>query len=262
VLEGKAGLVTGGATGIGRATCIAAAREGASVVVSDLESCRDQGEDTVRRVREAGGTATFVPADVTIAGEVEALVAACAETYGSLDFAFNNAGVLATGFTHEVEEEDFDRIVAVDLKGVWLCMKYKLRYMKEHGGGAIVNTSSEAGLVGTPLAGPYVATKHGVIGLTKTAAGEYAMMNIRVNAIAPGTIATSMVLGLPQEAQDMLVAPQPLHRLGRPEEVAEAVIWLCSDRASFVTGIVLSIDGGATSNAQSYDPVLSPSAYS
>ena len=259
MLEGKAGLVTGAANGIGRASCIAFAREGASVVVNDLESRRDEGEETVQLVRDGGGTATFVAADVTDARAVQGLVAACAETYGSVDFAFNNAGVLATGFTADVEEEDFARIVAVDLKGVWLCMKYELRYMKEHGGGAIVNTSSEAGLVGTPLAGPYVAAKHAVIGLTKTAAGEYAMMNIRVNAIAPGTIATPMVLGLPQEAQDMLVAPQRLHRLGRPEEVAEAVVWLSSDRASFVTGIVLSIDGGATSNAQSYDPNLSPS---
>lgn len=260
MLTGMAGLVTGGATGIGRATSIAYARDGASVVVSDLDSRRTDGEKTVRLIRDAGGTASFVPADVTKAGEVQDLVRACADTYGSVDFAFNNAGVLVTGFTADVEEKDFDRIMDVDLKGVWLCMKYELLHMKEHGGGAIVNTSSEGGLVGTPLAGPYVAAKHAVIGLTRTAAGEYANMKIRVNAIAPGTIATPMVLGLPQEAQDMLVAPQPLNRLGQPDEVAEAVVWLSSDRASFVTGTVLCVDGGATSNAQSYDPQLSPSA--
>jgi NAD(P)-dependent dehydrogenase (short-subunit alcohol dehydrogenase family) len=230
------------------------------VIVSDLESRRADAEETVRRVEEVGGRATFVAADVAKAVDVEALVAACAEIYGAVDFAFNNAGVLAVGLITDIEEEAFDRIVAVDLKGVWLCMKYELLHMREHGGGAIVNTSSEAGLVGTPMAGPYVATKHGVIGLTKTAAGENAMMNIRVNAIAPGAIATPMVLNLPQEAQEMLMAPQPMYRLGQPEEVAEAVVWLSSDRASFVTGTVLSIDGGATSNAQSYSAALSPAA--
>lgn len=260
MLDGKAGLITGAADGIGRATAIACAREGAAVIVNDLEGRRADAEETVRLVRAAGSRAEFVPADVTVAAEVEALVTACAETYGSVDFAFNNAGILATGFTADVAEEDFDRIMDVDVKGVWLCMKYELLHMKEHGGGTIVNTSSEGGLVGTPLAGPYVAAKHAVIGLTRTAAGEYANMNIRINAIAPGTIATPMVLALPQSSQDMLMAPQPLHRLGRPDEVAEAVVWLASDRASFVTGTVLCIDGGATSNAQSYDPELSPSA--
>jgi NAD(P)-dependent dehydrogenase (short-subunit alcohol dehydrogenase family) len=184
---------------------------------------------------------------------VRDLVHGCAETYGSVDFAFNNAGELATGFTADVEEEDFDRIMAVDVKGVWLCMKYELLYMKAHGGGANVNTSSEAGLVGTPLAGPHVAAKHAVIGLTRTAAGEYANMNIRVNAVAPGTIATPMVLGLPHGAAT--AAPSR-----SAQEVAEAVAWLSPDRASFVTGTVLCVDGGATSNAQSYDPALSPSA--
>lgn len=258
MLSGRAGLVTGGATGIGQATCLAFAREGASVLVSDLEARHSDAEETVALVREAGGTATFAPADVTRATDVEQLVATCADTFGSVDFAFNNAGVLATGFTADVEEADFDRIMEVDLKGVWLCMKYELRHMTRHGGGSIVNTSSEAGLVGTPLAGPYVAAKHAVIGLTRTAAGEYANQDVRVNAVAPGTIATPMVLGLPEETQQVLMAPQPLHRLGRPEEVADAVVWLSSPQASFVTGTVLCVDGGATSNAQSYDPLLSP----
>jgi NAD(P)-dependent dehydrogenase (short-subunit alcohol dehydrogenase family) len=236
------------------------AREGASVVVSDLEDQRAGAEETVALIRAAGGTAEFVPADVAVDADVRTLVETCVERFGRLDFAFNNAGILGpVGFTAELDEAEFDRIMEVDVKGVWLCMKHELQHMKAHGGGAIVNTSSEAGLVGTPLAGAYVAAKHAVIGLTRTAAGEYANLNIRVNAIAPGTIATPMVLGLPEEAQQMLMAPQPLHRLGTAEEVAEAVVWLSSSRASFVTGIVLAVDGGATSNAQSYDPQLSPS---
>lgn len=256
----KAGIVTGAASGIGRAAAVAYAREGASVVVSDLESSRTAAEETVEQIRMLGGMAAFVPADVTRAADVSSLVDQCDRLYGRLDFAFNNAGILGPiGFTADVDETEFDRLMAIDIKGVWLCMKYELEYMKNHGGGAIVNTSSEAGLVGTPLAGAYVAAKHAVIGLTRTAASEYAMMNIRINAVAPGTIATPMVLSLPDEAQKVLVAPQPLNRLGAPEEVAEAVVWLSCDRASFVTGIVMPVDGGATANAQSYDPNLTPS---
>jgi NAD(P)-dependent dehydrogenase (short-subunit alcohol dehydrogenase family) len=258
LVEGKAGIVTGAAGGIGRATAILYAKEGASVLVSDLERCRAGGEETAALITAEGGRAVFVAADVAKAADAQSLVEACVSHFGGLHFAFNNAGILAVGFTSEVEEDEFDRIMEVDVKGVWLCMKYQLRHMMKNGGGVIINTSSEGGLVGTPLAGPYVAAKHAVIGLTKTAAGEYANMNIRVNSIAPGTIATPMVLSLPQEAQEMLMAPQPLHRLGTPKEVAEGVVWLSSDRASFVTGITLSIDGGATSNAQSYHPSTSP----
>jgi len=258
LVEGKAGIVTGAAGGIGRASAILYAEEGASVIVSDLEACREKAEETVAMITAAGGTAVFVAADVAKAADAELLVTECVRHFGKLDFAFNNAGILAVGFTSEVEEDEFDRIMEVDVKGVWLCMKYQLKQMMKNGGGTIVNTSSEGGLVGTPQAGPYVAAKHAVIGLTKTAAGEYANMNIRVNSIAPGTIATPMVLSLPKEAQDMLVAPQPLNRLGDPREVAQGVVWLSSDRTSFITGITLSIDGGATSNAQSYDPANSP----
>ncbi|MFD0849745.1 glucose 1-dehydrogenase [Sphingosinicella xenopeptidilytica] len=259
LVEGKSGIVTGAAGGIGRATAILFAKEGASVIVSDLEACRAAAEETVALANAAGGgKAVFVAADVAKAADAEMLVNECVSRFGRLDYAFNNAGILAVGFTSQVEEDEFDRIMEVDVKGVWLCMKYQLRQMMKNGGGVIINTSSEGGLVGTPLAGPYVAAKHAVIGLTKTAAGEYANMNIRVNSVAPGTIATPMVLSLPKEAQEMLMAPQPLHRLGNPEEVAEGVVWLASDRASFITGITLSIDGGATSNAQSYDPKLSP----
>lgn len=258
--SGRAGLVSGAAGGIGRATAVAFGREGASVVVADIEPMREQGEETVKLVEQAGGHAVFVAADVSQAADVQHMVTATVETYGRLDFAHNNAGILSTGFTADVEEADFDRILAVDVKGVWLAMKYELLHMKVHGGGVIVNTASEAGLVGTPLAGPYVAAKHAVVGLTKTAAGEYANMGIRINAIAPGAVSSRMVLDLPEEAQQVLLAPQPLHRFGTPEEIAESVVFLCSDRASFITGTVLSIDGGATSNAQSYDPNLSPSA--
>lgn len=260
LFSGKAGFVTGAAGGIGRASAIAFAREGANVIVADLEASRAHSEETVQLIRNAGGSAEFVAVDVAQSAQVQALVKKVVETYGRLDFAFNNAGILVTGFTADTEEADFDRIMAVDVKGVWLCMKYAILHMKANGGGVIINTASEAGLVGTPQAGAYVAAKHAVVGLTKTAGGEYANMGIRINAIAPGAIATPMVLTLPKDAQEVLLAPQPMHRFGTPEEVAECVIFLASDKAAFVTGTTLSIDGGATSNAQSYDPALSPSS--
>nr|WP_296775773.1 glucose 1-dehydrogenase [Rhodococcus sp. (in: high G+C Gram-positive bacteria)] len=256
---GKSGLITGAAGGIGRATAIAFGSQGANVVVADLESSAEQSNETVSLVEAAGGKALFVAVDVADADSVRNLIDTTVSHFGGLDFAHNNAGILTTGFTADIEEADFDRILAVDVKGVWLSMKYELLYMKLHGGGTIVNTASEAGLVGTPLAGAYVAAKHAVVGLTKTAAGEYANLGIRINAIAPGAIETPMVSQLPQQGQDLLMAPQPLHRFGTPEEVAEAVLWLSSTKSSFVLGTVLSIDGGATSNAQSYDPNLSPS---
>jgi len=259
LFSGKAGYVTGAAGGIGRASAIAFAREGASVIVADVEASRARSEETVETIRKAGGKAEFVPVDVTKADQVQALVKKVVDTYGTLDFAFNNAGVLVTGFTADLKEADFDRAMAVDVKGVWLCMKYGILYMRAHGGGVIVNAASEAGLVGTPLASAYVAAKHAVVGLTKTAAGEYANMGIRINAVAPGAIATPMVLTLAKEAQDVLMDPQPMHRFGTPEEIAQAVVFLASDNASFITGTILSVDGGATSNAQSYDPALSPS---
>jgi NAD(P)-dependent dehydrogenase (short-subunit alcohol dehydrogenase family) len=259
LLKGKAGLVTGAAGGIGRATAVAYAREGAKVVISDVEQARKGAEETVAMVKRSGGEAPFIPTDVSKADQVERLVEATVRTFGRLDFAFNNAGVLATGFTADLDERTFDRVTAVDVKGVWRCMQSEIRYRKAHGGGVIVNTASEAGLVGVPTAGAYSAAKHAVVGMTKTAAGEYASMAIRINAVAPGAIATPMVVNLPQAEQDMLMAPQPLHRFGTPEEVAEAVLWLTSDKSSFVLGSVLVIDGGATSNATSYDPSSSPS---
>lgn len=260
MVEGKYGIVTGAVGGIGRAAALLYAKEGAGVILSDLAVFAEEGEAIAADIRAAGGRAKFVAADVATAEGAKLLVDECVALFGRLDFAFNNAGILSVGFTSEVEEDDFDRIMDVDIKGVWLGMKYQLKQMMKNGGGAIVNTSSEAGLVGTPQAGPYVAAKHAVVGLTKTAAGEYANMNIRVNAIAPGTIATPMVLGLPEDAIAMLMAPQPMQRMGRPEEVAEAVVWLSSERSSFITGITLPIDGGATSNAQSYHPGTSPTS--
>lgn len=256
--DNKAGFVTGAAGGIGRASAIAFAAEGGSVVVSDLEGSRDRGEETVRMITEAGGQATFVPVDVRFADQVKHLVDETVRVYGSLDFAHNNAGVVETGFTAEIEESAWDRLFAIDVKGVWLSMKYELLHMADHGGGVIINTASESGLVGTPLASPYVAAKHAVVGLTKTAASEYANMGIRINAVAPGSVRTPLMEAAPTEVQDLLMAPQPMHRMASPEEIANAVVWLASDKASFVTGTTLAIDGGATASAQSFDPNVSP----
>nr|WP_296775853.1 SDR family oxidoreductase [Rhodococcus sp. (in: high G+C Gram-positive bacteria)] len=256
---GQAGLVTGAAGGIGRATAIAFGREGASVVIADLEHAREKSLETVALVEEAGGKAHYVAVDVTNAKSVENLVGETVSHFGRLDFAHNNAGIGSFGFTADVSEEEFDRTIAVDLKGVWLALKYEILYMKAHGGGCIVNTASESGLVGSLLTAPYVAAKHGVVGLTKTAAGEYANMGIRINAIAPGAIETPMVAPLSKSERSHLMAPQPLQRFGNPEEVADAVVWLCSKKSSFVLGTILAIDGGAVANAQSYDPTTSPS---
>ncbi len=261
MFDGKAGVVTGGSSGMGRAAAIAYAREGGKVTLADIESTRSAAEKTVALITAAGGSAIFVPVDVSVEADVKNMVEQTVAAFGRLDFAFNNAGILAVGFTHEVEQEQFDRIFAVDARGVWLCMKHEIRHMLKNGGGAIVNNASEAGLVGTPLAGPYVGAKHAVVGLTKTAAGEYANVGIRVNAIAPGAIATPMVLTLPQEVQDSLVAPAPLTRMGTPEEVAELVLFLSSSKSSFMLGSIVSIDGGAASNAQSYSSETSPSRF-
>ena len=246
-LDGKAALVTGAGSGIGRATALACAREGAKIVVADRVV--EGGEETVSMIKSAGGEATFVPVNVTQAAEVKAMVAAAVSAYGRIDCAHNNAGiegVFAT--TADYPEEDWDRVMAVNLKGVWLCMKYEIPQMVQQGGGAIVNTASLAGLVGAKRMPAYVASKHGVAGLTKTAALEYAKSGIRVNAVCPGIIHTSMVdrmfLNRRPDLEDRLAAVEPMGRLGKPEEVAEAVVWLCSDAASFVTGHTMTVDGG------------------
>ncbi len=247
LVEGKAGLVTGAAGGIGRATALALAREGASgVVVNDLEARRGDGEETARLVEELGGRARFVAGDVTRAADHEKLVAATVETYGRLDFAHNNAGIEYHATIPDTDETEFDRVLEVNLKGVWLGMKYQIPQMLAQGGGAIVNTASLAGLLAVPALGAYIASKFGVVGLTKTAALEVAGHGIRVNCVCPAAIRTYMIEHLPPERQAELVAPQALKRIGDPSEVAEAVVWLCSDRASFVTGIAMPVDAGST----------------
>ena len=245
-LAGKVALVTGAGSGIGRASALTFAREGAKVVVADVVV--EGGEETVGMIKTAGGEALFVKADVSQAVEVEALINKTLATYGRLDCAHNNAGIEgAVATTAECTEENWDRIIAINLKGVWLCMKYEIPQMLKQGGGAIVNTASGAGLVGIPRAGAYVASKHGVVGLTKTAALEYAKAGIRVNAVCPGVIDTPMVQRITSRRPHLverMAAGEPVGRMGKPQEIAEAVVWLCSEAASFVTGHAMAVDGG------------------
>lgn len=245
-VNGKIVLVTGGGSGIGRATALVFAREGAKVVIADVVV--SGGEETVRLIKAAGGEAVFVKADVSKAADVEALIKQTVDTYGRLDCAFNNAGIEGDmASTADCTEENWDRTVAIDLKGVWLCLKYEIPQMLKQGGGAIVNTASVAGLVGFSGLPAYVAAKHGVNGLTKTAALEYAKAGIRVNAVCPGVIKTPMVDRLfssQPHAGEAIAALEPVGRLGKPEEIGEAVVWLCSDAASFVTGLPMAVDGG------------------
>jgi NAD(P)-dependent dehydrogenase (short-subunit alcohol dehydrogenase family) len=245
-IRGKIVLVTGGGSGIGQATALALAREGARVIVADV--LVEGGEETVRRIKNADGEAIFVKSDVSKAAEVEILIKKIIETYDRLDCAVNNAGIEGEQApTSEYAEENWDRLIDVNLKGVWLCMKYEIPQMLKQGGGAIVNMASVAGLVGFQNLSAYVASKHGIIGLTKTAALEYAKNRIRINAVCPGVIRTAMVdriLGGDAEAEAQFVAMEPIGRLGAPEEIAEAVVWLCSDAASFVTGHPMVADGG------------------
>ena len=244
VLRDKVTLVTGGGSGIGRATSLVFAREGAKVVVADLVA--EGGEETVRLIKETGADTIFVKCDVSKALDVEAMVKKAVDTYGRLDCAFNNAGVVVVKSTVDCTEEEWDRIISVNLKGVWLCMKYEIPQMLKQGGGAIVNASSLSGLIGTPGHSTYTASKHGVIGVTKVAALDCAQAGIRVNAVCPGGILTPMtepVLADP-EMRDYMLKIHPIGRLGKPEEIAEAVLWLCSDAASFVTGVAFPVDGG------------------
>ena len=245
-LDGKVALVTGAGSGIGRASALTCAREGAKVMVADIVV--EGGEETVQLVQNAGGEASFIKVDVSKAADVEAMINKVVETYGRIDCAHNNAGIegqLAS--TDEYSEEMFSRVIAINLTGVWLCMKYEIPHMLKQGSGAIVNTASGAGLVGVAGMSAYVASKHGVVGLTKTAALEYAKSGIRVNAVCPGLIQTPMVERLTNaqpQLGEALVAAEPIGRTGRPEEIAESVVWLCSDAASFVTGHAMSVDGG------------------
>jgi NAD(P)-dependent dehydrogenase (short-subunit alcohol dehydrogenase family) len=246
-MTGKVALVTGGSSGIGRATCVRFAQEGAAVVLGARRVA--EGEETARLVREAGGEALFVRTDVAQPADVESLVATCLARHGRLDYACNNAGTEgAVGPLVGCSEAQWDAIVGTNLKGVWLCMKAEVPPMRARGGGAIVNVSSVAGLIGFPGLGPYVATKHGIIGLTKTAAMEHAQDHIRVNAVCPGLIDTAMAdrfTGGAQSAlEQFILSLKPMRRRGAPTEVAEAILWLCSDAASYVTGQSMVVDGG------------------
>ncbi len=243
-LDGKVALVTGASSGIGQATALAFARVGAKVVAASRR--RAEGEETVRRIQEAGGEAIFVKTDVSKAAEVEALVNKTMYTYGRLDCACNNAGIPASGPLTDMSEEDWDRVFDVNLKGTWLSLKYEIPAMLEQGGGAIVNVASGAGVVGFAGYASYCATKGGVIALTRAAAMEYAKSGIRINVVSPGAIETDMMATLPPDILAKITAGHPIGHIGKPEEVAEAVVWLCSDSASFVVGHNMMIDGGYT----------------
>ena len=242
--QGKVVIVTGGSFGIGRATALAFAAQGAKVVVADWV----EDNETVNLIKTSGGEAIFILCDVSKAADVKAMVEKTISTFGRLDYAFNNAGIEGvSAITTDCTEENFDRTIGVNLKGIWLCMKYEIPQMINQGKGAIVNCASIAGLVGFPGLPAYVATKHGVIGLTKTAALEFAKTGIRVNAVCPGVIRTSMIdriTGKKKEVEQQFTAMEPIGRMGEPDEVANAVLWLCSDKASFVTGHAMAVDGG------------------
>ncbi|HSZ61416.1 MAG TPA: SDR family oxidoreductase [Terriglobales bacterium] len=252
-LEGKVGLVTGGTSGIGRETAVLFAKAGAKVVVAGRREV--EGDETIELIRAAGGDGLFVKTDVSNASEVETLIQKAIEKFGRLDVAFNNAGIegawapLVRG-----SEEDWDRTIDINLKGVWLCLKYEIRQMlKQGGGGAIVNMSSITGMVGAVGAAAYSASKHGVIGLTQTAALENAKSGIRINAVCPGFTETPMTdraLRVPS-VHKYILSLHPIGRLGRPSEIAEAVLWMCSDRASFMTGHSLVLDGGFLAGSNS-----------
>jgi NAD(P)-dependent dehydrogenase (short-subunit alcohol dehydrogenase family) len=248
LLEGKSALITGGGGGIGRATALIFAREGARLAVADAAA--EAAAETVAQVNKAGGQAIALSGDVTDSAAVKTMVDAVVSTYGRLDCAFNNAGIAgyqvdASGKkTHEWSDQSFDRMIDVNLKGVWLCMKHEIVSMLAHGGGRIVNTGSIAGLIGLPTSSAYVAAKHGVLGLTKTAALEYAQENIRVNAVCPGYIETKMTEDTMRRRGGRLMAMVPFGRLGQPEEIGEMVLFLCSDRSSYISGACYNIDGG------------------
>ena len=244
IFEDKVALVTGGAFGIGKATAIAFAQRGAKVVVADwIEDL-----ETVDTIKKAGGTALFVKCDVSDTGDVASMVHKTIEQFGSLDYAVNNAGIEGeTAPAHECSETNWDKVLGINLKGVWLCMKHEIPIMLNQGKGSIVNVASIAGLVGFPGLPAYVASKHAVIGLTKTAALENAKLNIRINAVCPGVIKTPMVdrvTGKDKTVEKAYEDMEPVGRMGQPEEVAEAIIWLCSDASSFVTGESMAVDGG------------------
>jgi len=246
IFENKVALVTGGSFGIGRAAAIAFAQRGARVVIADY--IEDKQHETMNLIKKAGSEGLFVLCDVSKSNEVKAMIENVIAKFGRLDFAFNNAGIEgAMENVQDCTEENWDRTISINLKGIWLCMKYEIPQMLKQGKGAIVNCASVAGLIGFPGLPAYVASKHAVAGLTKTAALENTKQNIRVNAVCPGVIHTSMIdriTGKDKVVEKQYIDMEPIGRMGKPEEVAEAVMWLCSDSASFVTGTTLPVDGG------------------
>lgn len=242
--EQRVALVTGGSFGIGKATALAFAKNGAKVVIADWI----ENPETLDSIKKSGGEAIFVKCDVSNEKNVKALLKKTISTYGRLDYAFNNAGIEGKSASiHECSEENWDKTININLKGIWLCMKNEIPEMLKQGKGVIINCSSVAGLIGYQGLSAYVASKHGIIGLTKTAALEYANLGIRVNAVCPGVIQTPMIdrlTGKKKEAIEQFTALEPMKRFGRAEEIANTVIWLCSEEASFVTGIAMPVDGG------------------
>ncbi len=245
---GKVAIVTGAGSGIGQASSLALAKEGARVVVTDVAA--ERGSQTLQMIKKMGADAIFVEADVSRSREVEALVRKAVDTYGRLDFAHNNAAIEgALASTVDCTEENWDRTIGVDLKGVWLCMKYEIPQMLKQGKGVIVNTASVAGLIGSPAAPAFCAAKAGVVNLSRAAALDYSKSGIRINCVCPGIIRTPMterVIAAAPEMKAALDALHPIGRIGEPEENAAAVVWLCSDVSSFVSGHPLVLDGGWT----------------
>ncbi|TIC80001.1 SDR family oxidoreductase [Nocardioides sp. GY 10127] len=245
-LAGRSGLVTGAAGGIGRASVLALAARGAHVVVTDVAALADAGEETAALAEKEGGSATFVPADVTVPGDWERVVAAALEPTGTLDFAHNNAGISLAAPFLETGTEDLHRVLEVNLVGVWLGLQHQLPHMLAAGRGSVVNTASLAGLKGLPLGAAYALSKHAVVGLTRSVALEHAQAGVRVNAVCPAAVDTPMTAALPDELRAQIVAPQAIKRFARPSEIGEAVAWLVSDDSSFLTGVALPVDAGAT----------------
>lgn len=240
-------LITGAGSGIGRETALAFARKGSRVIVSDKN--KDDGFETLKLMENEGNETMFIPCDVSKSYEVSRLMETIEKEFKGLDYAFNNAGIESSShLVHEFDEDEWDRIINVNLKGIWLCLKYELQIMMKKKQGSIVNNSSIAGLIGLVNMSPYVASKHAVIGLTKTAALDYASMGIRINAICPGAIKTPMLDRFLKGDEEQLLNQIPMNRFGRPHEISDAVLWLCSPESSYLTGTSLTIDGGWTAS--------------